>query len=385
MNRISCDVLVVGMGVFGSAATWALAEQGATVLAVDTHGPTHRYGSSHGESRIFRRAYREGAHYLPLLARAHELWTELEQRHGDTLLVRSGGVFIGTTSSGVVEFSRRTAQVGGIAHELWTAAELAEHFPWFDVDSGMSALYEPGAYGILASRARLAMLDAAVRRNAVLRFGTQVVEVRPGRDGVAVRLRSGEEVHCGSVVMAAGPWMRGSLPAGLDQVLRPVRVPVYWFRAAPALGTAGFPVFLYEEPEGGVLYGLAEWGQDGQLVKIGFHDRQHQPGDPADAVTPQVPEGFRKEIETAVARVFTGIEPKPLAWRTCFYTMTPDGDFLIDRVPDAPAIVRVSACSGHGFKFAPAVGECAAALALGEAPGTDLTAFAAARFTGGRD
>ncbi|MEV6318568.1 N-methyl-L-tryptophan oxidase [Streptomyces sp. NPDC051776] len=380
MSTTRCDVLVVGLGVFGSATTWAVAEKGATVLAVDTHGPTHRYGSSHGESRIFRRAYREGAHYLPLLNRAHELWSELEQMHGDPLLVRSGGVFIGTTSSGVVENSRRTAEAGGVPYELWAAPELAEHFPWFTVDSGMSALYEPGAYGILATRARLAMLDAAVRRNAVLRFGTEVADVRPDRSGATVRLSSGEEISCGSVVMAAGPMMRGPLPTGLGGLLEPVRVPVYWFRPAPSVTTRGFPVFLYEAPEGGVVYGLPEWGEEGPLVKIGFHDLQHLPGEATESAAPEVPRHFRKEIEVAVARMLTGIQPEAVRWRTCFYTMTPDEDFVIDRVPGSPALVRISACSGHGFKFAPSVGECAAELALGETPGIDPARFSAARF-----
>lgn len=374
------DVLVVGTGVVGSATTWALAERGARVLAVDVHGPTHRYGSSHGEGRIFRRAYWEGATYLPLLNRAHELWTELEEIHGHTLLVRTGGVFVGSRESGVVELSRRTAQLGGIEHEVWDAARLTERYPWFGVGDEMTALYEPGAYTVLATRARLAMLDAAVDRLARVRFGEEVVELRPAGSGVEVRLRSGETVSCGSVVLATGPWMQGALATGLGHVLTPMRVPVYWFRVDHPLGIDGFPAFLYESAAGEVVYGVPEWCEGGPQVKIGFHNRQQRAGDPLDVTPHAVTPRFRQEMAAMVARVFTGIDPDPLRWRQCYYTLTPDGSFVIDRSPVDPRIVHASACSGHGFKFATAVGECAATLALGEPAPVDLSPFTSGRF-----
>ncbi|HEX6346560.1 N-methyl-L-tryptophan oxidase [Umezawaea sp.] len=377
---MNCDVLVVGAGVVGAATTWALAERGARVLTLDAHGPTHRYGSSHGESRIFRRAYWEGAAYLPLLNRANELWAELEEAHGDTLLVRTGGVFIGSGEGGVVPLGRRTARLGGIEHEVWNAARLADRFPWFGVDEGMTALYEPGAYTVLAARARLAMLDAAVRRRARLRFGDEAERLRPVVDGVEVRLRSGEKISCGVVVLATGPWMQGALAIGLGHVLAPVRVPVYWFRADHRLGIEGFPAFLYESAGGGVVYGVPEWGGGAPRIKVGFHNRQQRPGDPQNTTSHAVAPRFRREMAAVVSRILTGVDPEPVSWRQCYYTLTPDGGFVIDRSPADPRVVHVSACSGHGFKFATAVGECAAALALGEPASVDLSPFTSARF-----
>lgn len=377
---MNCDVLVVGTGVVGAATAWALAERGARVLAVDAHGPTHRYGSSHGDSRIFRRAYWEGAAYLPLLNRANELWLELEETHGDTLLVRTGGVFFGAGDRGLVDLSRRTAQLGGVEHELWSAARLAERFPWFGVGEEVTALYEPGAYTVLAARARLAMLDAAVRRRARVLFGAEVERLRSVDGGVEVRFRSGEAVSCGAVVLATGPWMQGALATGLGQVLAPVRVPVYWFRVDHRLGIAGFPAFLYESAGGDVVYGVPEWSGDVPEVKIGFHNRQQRPGDPQNTTSHVVTPRLREEMAGMVARILTGVDPEPVRWRQCYYTLTPDGSFVIDRSPADPRVVHASACSGHGFKFATAVGECAAALALGEPAPVDLIPFTAARF-----
>jgi sarcosine oxidase len=373
---MNCDVVVVGAGVVGAATAWALAERGARVLAVDAHGPTHPYGSSYGRGRIFRRAYWEGSSYLPLLNRANELWTELEETHGDTLLLRVGGVFFGPGGSGVVEHSRRTALLGGVEHEIWDAAQLADRFPWFRLGDGLTALYEPGAYTVLASHARLAMLDAAVHRRARVRFGEEVVWLRSAADGVEVGLRTGETISCGAVVLATGPWLQGALATGLGQVLTPVRVPVYWFRADGRRGIEGFPAFVYESAAGEVVYGVPERDE----VKIGFHNRQQRPGDPQNTTHPVVSPRYRQEMAVMVARILTGIDPEPVRWRHCYYTLTPDGGFVIDRSQADLRVVHVSACSGHGFKFAPAVGECAAALALGEPAPVDLTPFIAARF-----
>ncbi|MCB5164530.1 N-methyl-L-tryptophan oxidase [Streptomyces bambusae] len=374
------DAVVVGLGVFGAAASAALATRGASVLAVDAHGPTHSYGSSHGESRIFRRAYWEGTSYLPLLDRADRMWSELESAHGDVLAVRTGGLFMGDTAEGLVELSRATARAGGIAHEIWDAAEANARFDWLGLAPDFSVLHEPGAYTLLADRARLALIDAAVRAGAAVRFGERALAVSSTAEGATVRLGSGETVSCGAVVLAAGPWSNDFLADELPGLLRPHRVPVYWFRTRSADGNEGMPAFVYESASGDVLYSCPEWGRGGREIKIGFHNRQQDPGDPSDLAPHPVGPADRAEITEVVSRFLPGIDPEPVRSATCFYTMTPDGGFVIDRVRSAPRLVYSASCSGHGFKFAPAVGECLAQLALGEKPDTDLTAFARARF-----
>ncbi|GGS37864.1 N-methyltryptophan oxidase [Streptomyces nojiriensis] len=374
------DAVVVGLGISGSAAAAALAARGASVLAVDAHGPTHRYGSSHGESRIFRRAYWEGTSYLPLLDRADRMWNELESAHGDVLTVRTGGLFMGDTTEGLVELSRSTARAGGIAHEIWDAAEANARFDWLSLGPDISVLHEPGAYTLLADRARLALIDAAVRAGAAVRFGERALAVPSTAEGATVRLASGETVSCGAVVLAAGPWSNDYLADELPGILRPHRVPVYWFRTRSSRGNEGMPAFVYESASGGVVYCCPEWGRGGREVKIGFHNRQQAPGDPSDPTPRPVGSTQQAEIAEAVSRFLTGIDPEPVRSAMCFYTMTPDGSFVIDRVRSAPRLVYSASCSGHGFKFAPAIGECLAQLALGEKPDIDLTAFARARF-----
>ncbi|SDJ40596.1 N-methyl-L-tryptophan oxidase [Nonomuraea jiangxiensis] len=382
-NVTTCDVAVVGLGIFGSATTHALVRRGARVVGIEAHGPIHRFGSSYGESRIFRRAYWEGTNYLPLLNRAHELWVQLEEAHESPLLLRTGGVFAGTTSSGVVELSKKTAEAGGIEHEVLTAGELNSRFPWFDIGDDMAAIYEPDAYAVLAERARLAMLDQAVTAGASLRFGDAVVDIGPSRNTVTLELRSGETIACGAVVLALGPWMKNHLTTGLSRILQPVRVPVYWFRTSRSLGAERFPSFLYETAAGEVIYGVTEGGPDRDIVKIGFHNRQQRPWDPQDRSETEVPREYLDEIHAVVSRIFKGVVPEPVGGRYCYYTLTPDTSFIVDRSPAHAGIVHISACSGHGFKFAPAIGECAAEMVLGLPGGVDVTPFRADRFAPG--
>src|ERR1700682_6713635 len=92
-------VAVCGCGAMGAAAGWRLAQRGVRVVCFDRHSPPHALGSSHGESRITRTAYFEGAWYVPLLQQTFPLWRELERISGERLLTLTGALMIGTPSS----------------------------------------------------------------------------------------------------------------------------------------------------------------------------------------------------------------------------------------------------------------------------------------------
>ena len=176
MNN-SYDVIVIGLGIMGAAALWRVAPKCARVLGVDAFGPSHCYGSSQGASRIFRRAYWEGEKYLQLLNQADLLWNELEDVTERRLLYRTGGVFIGAKSSRVVAGSIKTAKHGKIDHEVWMASDARKRMPAFNLQDEMLAVYEPGAYAISASEARLWMLNEAVRCGAITEFGNHVLKL----------------------------------------------------------------------------------------------------------------------------------------------------------------------------------------------------------------
>jgi sarcosine oxidase len=168
-------VVVVGLGIVGSASLWRLSCSGCEVLGVDSGAPVNLSGSSHGASRIFRRAYWEGQSYLPLLSQSDKLWRELDRTCSRHLIIHTGGLFIGPVSSGVVPKSAATAQQGNINHALFSAERIAEFFPAFHVFEGMEAVYEDGAYTIAADDSKLHMLNLAVRNGAEVRFGTLTI------------------------------------------------------------------------------------------------------------------------------------------------------------------------------------------------------------------
>ncbi len=378
------DVVVIGLGIMGAAATWRASLLGAKVLAIEKGGPTHRGGSSHGATRIFRQAYWEGQSYLGLLSLADKCWRELQSASETRLIVQTGGLFIGPRSTGVVAGSLGTAVQGRIEHEHLTAAGVRERFPQLCVDDDMEAVYEPGAYAVLAEEARLQMLNEAVSRGAQLSYGEEVESIASNSGRPTVNTRSGQSIVAGSVVVCAGAANVMLLPE-LASILQPKRVPIYWFEprhgCGEKFGPRAFPVFLYETKNGALLYGIAAGVSAESGVKIGFHNRQHvayaSSKEPAPAMT-----RYAREIESYVAEIFPDLVPSAVNGKWCIYTMTPDESFVLDRSPNHPNVFHVNACSGHGFKFAPAIGQVLAEQGMGLRPSVDLGAFAFDRFGG---
>lgn len=376
------DVVVIGLGIMGAAAAWRASQLGATVLAIEAGGPTHREGSSHGATRIFRQAYWEGRGYLGLLSLADRGWRELQAASETSLIVETGGLFVGPKRTGVVAGSLSTALHGRVAHEHLTAARVRERFAQFRVDDDMEAVHEPGAYAVLAEEARLQMLNEAVSRGAQLSYGDEVVSVADDGGRPVVTARSGQSVKAGAVLACAGAANARLLPE-LASVLRPKRVPIYWFEPQPgreeAFSPQALPVFLYEANDGALLYGIPAGISAESGVKIGFHNRQHvtcgTAGEPAPPMT-----SFAREIEPYVAEIFPDLVPSPAAGKWCIYTLTPDESFILDRSRDRANVFYASACSGHGFKFAPAIGQVLAERGLGLGPSVDIDTFTLDRF-----
>lgn len=378
------DVVVIGLGIMGAAVSWRLAKAGARVLAVEAGMPFHEAGSSHGASRIFRRAYWEGGAYSPLLDLAHRGWTELQECTGSPLLFPSGGLYIGPTSADMVAGSVRTAVAAGVPHAFWDAGQLQRRVPQFAIAEGMHALHEPGAYVIAAKQALQQMLEEASARGALTRYSDSVMRLQSEGDGVAVTLASGGEVHAASAVVTAGPWQAKKLLPELAAWLKPCRIPVYWFQ--PKQGheenfhVASFPLFLYECGDGALLYGIPA-GMPGETgVKIGLHNRQLEPSDPDTPGSGSVPPDFHADIARRVTAVLPGLAAIPERAKWCWYTMTPDESFILGASLQKPHVFHASACSGHGFKFAPAIGEVMAAMALAKPLPVDVSCYAERRF-----
>jgi sarcosine oxidase len=339
------DAIVVGAGVMGSAAAWRLSARGRSVLVLEQFERGHTRGSSHGGSRIFRYAYPD-PEYVAMARRARPLWAELEAESATTVIDVTGGVDHGDPR--VVAAIADALQAAGVPHERWSAAEAGARFPALRFEG--EVCYQPDAGRCRAAAAVDALARAATARGAEFRDREPVVAIEPTIDGVRVRTGSAEHT-APIVVVAAGAW--ATRLVGLN----PIRVTREQYVHLPARDAAApWPSFIhYREPF--AAYGLETPGAG---VKLGEHHAGAVVSDP-DAPDAVVPKARARLVEYAREWI-PGVEPVATADATCLYTSTPTEDFVIDRV--GPVVI-CSPCSGHGFKFAPVVGELVADLADG--------------------
>ena len=372
----SFDVVVCGLGAMGSAALYELARRRVRVLGLERFTPGHDRGSSHGATRIIRLAYWEHPSYVPLLRRAYDLWRELEGAAGQKFLHVTGVAEIGPPDGMLVRGTLAAAHLHALRHEVLPARDVMRRFPAFRLPPDYAAVVQPDG-GLLAAEPSIhAMLALAQAAGAELRTGETVRTIEPHGGGVRV-VTDRTVIEAGSAIVAAGPWTKSLLP-DLAAPLRVTRQVMAWFAPSePALFAPGrFPVFLIESRHG-IHYGLPPFGRAG--IKVAKHHHRDKSVDP-DAHDRTVSAEDEALIRAALADHLPAANGKFLDAKTCLYTMTPDGDFLIDRLPGAPQVIVASPCSGHGFKFAPVIGEILADLATTGATRHDLARFALVRF-----
>lgn len=370
------DVAVVGLGAHGSATTFHLARRGLKVVGFDRFSPPHDQGSSTGETRIIREAYHENPVYVPLVQRAYELWGELERESGRKLYHPTRGLMIGPPSSDTVAGARRSADMHGIPYEMLTAAEIRNRFPAYNPSAETVALLEARAGALFPDACIHTHLEQAKRQGAVLRPNEAVVKWKASERRVRIQTAR-NEYAAERVILTAGAWLAELVP-DLGLPLRVERQVMYWFEPRMARAEHGpdrFPIFIWEFPGGRSIYGFPNFGSG---MKIGIH-HEGSTVDP-NRVPRNVEAHEIAEMREIVRRCFPGADGPPRAAKVCLYTDTPDYAFLVDFHPRHQNVVIGSPCSGHGFKFASAMGEALADLATKGKGRFDLSVFRASRW-----
>jgi sarcosine oxidase len=372
---MAIDVVVVGLGAMGSAAVYALARRGLRVTGIEQFEPAHDRGSSHGATRIIRQCYFEHPSYVPLVRRAYALWDEIERASARKLMHVTGIVEAGTPDGVLVKGTLAASREHDIRHEVLDASDLMRRFPAFHLPAGDVGVVQPDGGLLAAEPAIHTLLQLAKDAGAELRSGETVRAVEPHATGVRVTTDRGT-LDAGAAVITAGPWLSQLLP-NLPAPLRVTRQVIGWFEPSDAaLFEPGcFPVFMIESRHG-IHYGFPIHGEPG--VKVGRHFHREETVDP-DTSERAVSAEDEALIRAGLAHALPAANGRLLKATTCLYTMTPDGDFIIDRVPGAPQIVVASPCSGHGFKFAPVLGEVLADLAIKGETGQDISRFQLSR------
>lgn len=355
----------------GAATGWRLLKRGAEVVCFDRFSPPHDLGSTHGESRVTRTAYIEGPWYVPLLQETFPMWRELEAETKEQLLTLNGLLMLGTAESESVIASQAAAKEHGLDVRILDAAELRRKYPGHIVADNEVAVFDPQAGFLRLEATMTAMIQGLdVRRN------TRVTRVTPKAAGVEVETAGGVEMFDAAVI-ATGSWMRELAPFLPLKVERQVLVWLAIQSGADWFGPERFPVWLREGSPQGDVYGLPSL--DGKSIKIARH-HGGEPADP-DAVRRTATDADLDPLRLFVTKYLHGVTRHVTRSAVCMYTNTPDQHFAIGLHPESPRVVILSACSGHGFKFAPVVGDIAADLVLDGGTRRDVSHFALQRFT----
>jgi sarcosine oxidase len=366
------DVAVVGAGAAGGATALFLARRGRSVLLLERFDLNHVFGSSHGRTRILRCAYSEGDQYVPLVHRARALWLELGRETGRELFRPIGALILGEPQSRVVAGAVATARALELPHEVLDAKTVRSRFPAFMPDEAEVAVWDPMGGAVFPERCLETMVEGARAAGAHVRFREPMREFRASRDRVFVR-SDREEYEADQLVLAVGSWLPSTVP-GLGVPMEVERQAVFWFRPrgeASRFAPERMPAFVWQRRAVGYYYGLPDFG-DG--VKAASDEG-------SVAASPEAVPRIVTESDEAPVRAFVGARlpgaDGPVADRTtCIYTNTPDRRFLLDTHPAHSNVWIASACSGHGFKFASAVGESLATwIADGRRP-PELAPFA---------
>jgi sarcosine oxidase len=383
------EFVLLGLGAMGSATAFQLAKRGRKVLGIDQFTPPHRFGSSHGETRITRLAIGEGEHYTPLVLRSHELWREIEKETGADLLTVTGGIVISsiarTAMLHVDQFFSNTvaaAEKYRIPHQILSAQEIRTRFPQFHVRDNEVGYYEPSAGFLRPEACIAAQLQLARKCGATIHTNEKVLGFQASTDEVTITTDR-HTYTAATLIISAGAWLpqlMGERYAAPFKVLRQV---LFWFdlkRPITPFLAANCPIFIWElQGPQQAIYGFpAIDGAEGG-VKIATQQYEH-------ITTPQRVNRDVSEEEAAamhanyIAPYLPDLSSRCIKAVSCLYTVTPDAEFVIDFHPESKRIIVASPCSGHGFKHSAAIGEALADLAIHSESRFDLSAFRFSRF-----
>jgi sarcosine oxidase len=378
-KRRNYDVIVVGLGAMGSATLFHLAQRGVRALGLEQFDPGHAMGSSHGDSRIIRETYFEHPLYVPLVQRAHELWRELEDVSRQSLMKIVGGLMIGPRDGMLVSGSLRSAQEQGLPHEVLDARKVGERFAAFDLKADLVAVLDLRAGYLDPEACNRAHIAQAVAAGAETKFGDAVLSWSADNDGVRVETRS-RSYSAQRLVLTGGAWMSG-LVRELKLPLYVERQQVFWFdppRAGPRYDAEQFPIYAYEFKPGTICYGFPRLPRG--VKSSVMHDGAFVSN--PERVDRYIGDEEVEPLRAALAPILPELAKSTVRERgVCLFTNTPDHDFIIDFHPVHPQVLVSSPCSGHGFKFASAIGELQADLVTSGRARFDLSPFRIGRWS----
>ncbi len=369
--------IVLGVGGMGSATAYHLAKRGVETLGLERYDIPHEMGSSHGVTRIIRKAQYEHPSYVPLVRRSYELWRELEAETARDLLHVTGGIDAGTPDSQIFNGSRRSCEEHDIDYEILTGSEVNDRFPGYDLPEEHRAIYQEDGGFLVPEQCIIAHVEAAQTEGAEIRAREPVADFTPLSDG-GVRVTTAKGTYeADELVVTAGAWAGKLLPE-LDAQLVPERQVLGWFQPTEPerFDPSNFPVFVHDTGDGH-YYGFPRYDVPG--FKFGKFNHLDENVDP-DAMDRDPRPEDEELLRSYARRYFPEGAGPTMRLATCMFTNTPDEHFVLDTLAEQPQVTVGAGFSGHGFKFASAIGEVLADLAIDGETDLDIELFRADRF-----
>ncbi|MFJ5713062.1 N-methyl-L-tryptophan oxidase [Neobacillus sp. NPDC093127] len=372
------ETIVIGAGSMGMSTGYFLAKRGVKTLLIDAFDPPHTYGSHHGDTRMIRHAYGEGASYVPLVLQAQKLWGELEEEAGERLFYQTGVLNIGKSDLPFVQEVVHSAETHSLSLEYFKPDEIMREWPGIHVPEDYVGCYESSSGVLLSETAIAAYRKQAQEYGAELRTHSKVRDIQIRNHEVQVKTDT-HTYYADSLVLTAGAWMGKILAdTGLSIPVRPIRKTISWFACNEEMYKSDvFPAFNYHFG-GEIYYGFPSFDHSG--LKVGRHDQGIEV-DP-DCVKREfgsIPED-EEDVRRFLKHYMREAEGKLLKGAVCMYTVTPDEHFIIDHHPNYSHVVMAGGFSGHGFKFASAIGEQLSQLVIDGTSTLDLSLFSLSRF-----
>jgi sarcosine oxidase len=372
------DVIVVGVGGIGSAATYHLARQGVDVLGLDRFDIPHSKGSSHGYTRIFQPAYFVGSSYTPLLNRANELWKSLQETYHTRLLHRTGTLNVGPEGCTVVDEVIRACQEYDLDHELLTSSDITDRYPAYQIPPDYEAVFQPGGGILEPENCIIAHVEQAHEHGAEIRARERVLDWNSNSDSVSVRTDRGE-YRAENLVITAGAWA-AQFVGGLNEIITPERHVVGRFhpRTPAHFEPNTFPPFVMSG-EDDTYYGIPPIDAPG--FKFGRYQHMNRDVDP-DSMQREPTVEDEERLRSPLKRYFPSGDGPTMALDTCLITNSPDDNFIIDTLPGDSNVVVGAGFAGHGYMIGSAIGEILADLTVTGATEQDISQFRLDRFCG---
>ena len=375
MKKNIYDVIIIGLGAMGSAASYYLSKNGVKVLGLDTYEPPHKLGSSHGHTRVIREAYHEGTSYVPIVKRAYELWNELDHEIEDKLILEYGGMYLGDDGKYLSD-AKKSAKKYDIPIKEFSSKEIKEKYNILNPPNNFKGLLENRSGAVFPEKAISNFLSKSINNGSSHNYNEKVIGWEKQSKFYKVETDK-NNYFAEKLIFSSGAWIKNLVPS-LKLPVKIERQVLFWFdpiKYKDKFHYSNMPNTGWDLDNGMEFY------TQPNIENKGFKVAMHHNGKfiSEDDLNRESNANDLSIVKNFLEEYIPLANGKLIDSRVCVYTNTPDLDFIIDFYPNDENIIICSPCSGHGFKFTPAIGEICSELVINNGTNYDLSEFSIKR------